>query len=262
MIAPDLAAAKTFLQSQGVELESDEEPVMIEPGEPPTVVIRQTLRTPLPDYRGEPYVNVEAVRGEWALLSSYSADRTWRVRLRTGEVTSIEKAIPANLRQFGFQQDGRNRLYFAFDDEGGFLASLRDDFGGGSYRSADVAHQWTRIGSAAREIDSIYGHGEHGTYVISAFATGPTTTWVEPPEDHEPMISGAFARLDRPSIGKSYDVPTNGTALSANGLCAAFLERAEDCPTLTMLNLETGPRPSPEPRVKAGENLRWVALSP
>ena len=38
----------------------------------------------------------------------------------------------------------------------------------------------TRIGSAAREIASIFAGSQRGTYVVSAITTGPESEWPEP----------------------------------------------------------------------------------
>lgn len=261
LAAPDLATARAFLEAKALTLESDEPPLVVEPGDPPTVVLQgpgrdQERRVPLPDYRGEPFVNVEAVRGDWATLSSYPADRTWRVQISTGVIEPIEKAVPSGLRQFGFGPDPR--LFFTLDDQGGFLASLSDGIVAGIHRSANGADGWTPIGRGAREIGSIHGHGQQGTYLISGSA-GPDVDWPPLPAGHEEVVSGPFTQLARPSLSANYLLPTSVVALSDDGLCAAYLEPPSDGPPrLVVLDVATGRRSAPEPPVRASEHLRFI----
>lgn len=259
---PDLEAARLYLEARGLRIESDEPPLRVEPGDPPTVVIEDaggSRRLPLPDYRGEPYVNLEAVRGDWAVVSSYPADRTWRVQLSTGIIEPITKAVRHGLRQFGFEPS--DRLYFTLDDQGGFLAPLTDGLTAGLYRSQDGAHDWVRLGRAAREIGAISGYGQQGTYLIVGSA-GPDVTWPPLPPDQEPVLQGPFTQVERPSIGASYGIPDAAVALSTDGLCAAYLDPNGGAPRLTVLNLETGQRSNPSPSVRAGENLRFIPVRP
>lgn len=261
LAAPDLATAQAFLEAKGLTLKSDEPPLLVEPGNPPTVVLRgpgrdQERRLPLPDYRGEPFVNVEAFRGDWATLSSYPADRTWRVHVSTGIIEPIEKALPSALRQFGFGPDPR--LYFTLDDQGGFLASLSDGVVAGIHRSANGAEGWAPIGRGAREIGSIHAYGQQGTYLISGSA-GPDVEWPPLPAGHEEVVNGPFTQLARPALPVSYLLPTSAVALSDDGLCAAYLGQPSDGPPqLVVLDVATGRRSAPEPSVRANEHLRFI----
>jgi hypothetical protein len=201
------------------------------------------LRILLPEYRGEPHVRVESVRGDWALLSSYDADRSWRVNLNTGDIVPMSKSTPPGLQQFGAYQVAGPRLYFTLDDDGGFLATLRDPYAGGVYHSPDGVSGWSRVGSAARDVKNVAAGAQgNGTYVIAGYTTGPDTgPWSAPPADYGPVVTGAFDELVRPSIGKSYQVPHGAVSLSTDGRCAAYFGASSDAVRrVSILNVESG----------------------
>lgn len=265
LVAADADAADAFLRTQGVVVDAGDPPVSVEMGARPVVVVRKgglVTRTLLPDYHGEPYVNVEAIRGDWALLSSYEADRSWRVDLRSGEVSPIEKAIPPGLQQFGFWPAGKPRLYFTLEDDGGFLASLRGPYSGGIYHSPDGTRGWTRIGSAARQVAAVFAGGRSGTYAIMGVTTGPEADWPEPPAGLGPVVSGAFVEIVRPAAGRSYSMPTDGIALSDDGLCAAYVDRPDNTgpKRLVVLNVESGIQALPDLRVDGDLSLQWIPI--
>jgi hypothetical protein len=265
--AATIAAATTFLESRGVAIEEETPRITVETtgdGVPVAVIRRpqEPLRVSVPDYRGEPYVRVESVRGDWALLSSYDADRTWRVNLATGDIAAMSKATPPGFQQFGAYQVAGPRLYFTLDDDGGFLATLRDPYAGGVYHSPDGVTGWSRIGSAARDVKNVAaGAQAKGTYVIAAYTTGPDTApWSVAPADYGPVVSGAFDELVRPSSGKSYHVPRGAVSVSSDGRCAAYVGASSDgVEKVSILDVESGAVAFP--RLPIGDAARDAAVT-
>lgn len=270
--AATIDEAKAFLLSRGVDVEKEAPQISVESpaGTPMAVIRRGTARTevPLPDYRGEPNVEVESVRGDWALLSSYTADRSWRVDLKTAAITPMSKATPAGLQQFGAYQVAGPRLYFTLDDDGGFLATLRDPYAGAVYHSPDGVTAWTRIGSAARDVKNVVAGAQNGTYVVAGITAGPDTApWSAAPADYGPVVSGDFVEVVRPSTGKRYAVPHAAVTVSRDGRCAAYVDVAKDgARRTTILDVESGALTVPQLPIDATSagpdvTLRWIPQS-
>lgn len=264
-------SATAFLLSRGVAVADDAPRITVETdadGTPVAVLRRpqEPIRVRLPDYRGEPYVRVESVRGDWALVGSYDADRSWRVNLKTADIAPMSKATPPGFQQFGAYQVAGARLYFTLDDDGGFLATLRDPYAGSVYHSPDGATGWTRIGSAARDVRNVApGAQESGTYVIAGYTTGAETApWAEPPAGYGPIVSGAFDELVRPSIGKRYTIPHGAISLTKNGRCAAWVGVSTNgVRKVSILDVGSGVLASPDVPVAdlstaAGVTLQWL----
>ncbi len=203
----------------------------------------ETTLNPVPDYRGETYVNVKDRRDDWVVIGSYEANRSWRVRTSIGAVELLAPAVPASMTQFRYAASTPgSRLYLDLDDDGGFVDTFRNAYAAGMFHSPDGVRDWTLIGREVTGLQTLYGRGARGTYVVTSstqVSSGePIASWAAAPVSVPAPLTGSITQVVRPSTGVSVQLPaTAGVMVSQRGVCVSHFTGNAD---VAVTDMNTG----------------------
>lgn len=182
----------------------------------------------------------------WLLLSSASEPEqgvVHRLNLETMAMTTMQVQLPAGMRATAYSHGP------GIDRDGALLAAYRDDDWAQLLRSEDGV-RWQPIGRPTTgAFATLLGDHHHGSYVITATnARYGGDEWPERVRDEPTGLRGDSLQISRPAEGVSLvlrdeDSDTfepDSVSLSPNGLCGAWISRADDQFALRVVDVRTG----------------------
>jgi hypothetical protein len=203
----------------------------------------------------EGYAIVDATQSGWALVVRANGDVSslLRVDLASGEARSFGLPTSGELRPVFAARGAQQPIDFdlsgatllpRLDVDGSVLAGLRDDAGGGLYRSSDGS-AWARVGESMSKIGDV-AHLAHGGTHLLLGVPWQEVSFVPPTESGTPdHVGGALQIVD--ASGATQVVteaePLGFLApaqLSPDGLCVDYLAVRDGAEVLRAVDVERG----------------------